>query len=60
VLKEISLKELRNEIEEQCHEDIPDRYVFLKSVGRAFTRVKDKQEIELKAKSFLPSQVRTC
>ena len=50
---------MREEIEKECgKEELPSEYVFLKSVGRALTRVKSKQEAQLKVKSFLPSQVR--
>lgn len=60
VRQDLILNELRGEIKSQCvNEDIPPDYVFLRSVGRALTRVKPHQEFELKAKYFLPPQVRT-
>ncbi|KAL3867870.1 hypothetical protein ACJMK2_040716 [Sinanodonta woodiana] len=46
---------LRDEIEQQLGtEVIPREYVFLKSVGRSLTRLKSKQEYQMKAKHFLP------
>lgn len=58
VSPDILLKDLRSEIEKQCSvEEIPKDYVFLKSVGRALTRVKPYQEQEIKVKHFMPPQV---
>ncbi|KAF8773130.1 Spermatogenesis-associated protein 1 like protein [Argiope bruennichi] len=55
VIPSTTLLELRSEIREQLGtENVPDAYVFLRSVGRNFTQVKSKQELELKVKSFLP------
>lgn len=49
--------DLRNELEQQVGEDmLPRDYVFLKSVGRSITRLKLKQEYQLKAKHFIPPQ----
>lgn len=49
--------DLRNELEQQVGEDmLPRDYVFLKSVGRSITRLKQKQEYQLKAKHFIPPQ----
>ncbi|XP_013390050.1 spermatogenesis-associated protein 1 isoform X2 [Lingula anatina] len=49
--------ELRSEIEVQLGgNNVPKEYVFLKSVGRCLTRVRPKQEVELKAKNFVPPQ----
>ncbi|XP_071953566.1 uncharacterized protein [Antedon mediterranea] len=49
------LYKLRENVEEQLGNDvIPDEYVFLRSVGRCFTQVKGKQEINVKVKHFLP------
>lgn len=53
------MSDLRVEIKKQCvNEDVPPEYVFLRSVGRALTRVKPHQEFELKARYFLPPIVR--
>ena len=52
------LGELRKEIDKQCSkEDLPKEYTFLKNVGRALTRVKNRQENEIKVKNYLPTQV---
>ncbi|CAF0830695.1 unnamed protein product [Brachionus calyciflorus] len=57
VTRDLLLRDLRNDIKKQCSgEDVPKDYVFLKSVGRALTRVKSNQENELKVKHFLPPQ----
>lgn len=51
------VSDLRNELEQQVGEDmLPRDYVFLKSVGRSITRLKQKQEYQLKAKHFIPPQ----
>lgn len=56
--RDMHLKDVRKEIQKQCNSaEIPKKYSFLKSVGRAFTQVKEKQENELKIKHFLPFQV---
>ena len=58
VNQELILGDMRSEIKKQCiNEDVPPEYVFLRSVGRALTRVKPHQEFELKARYFLPPQV---
>ncbi|XP_036371224.1 spermatogenesis-associated protein 1-like [Octopus sinensis] len=47
--------DLREEIEIQLNSpNLPQEYVFLKSVGRCLTKVKHHQELRLKAKHFLP------
>ena len=57
--QDLHLIDLRKEIQTQCNKnEIPKSYVFLKSVGRAFAKVKPLQEQELKVKHFLPFQVR--
>ncbi|RNA12449.1 spermatogenesis-associated 1-like isoform X2 [Brachionus plicatilis] len=57
VTPHILLRDLRREIRQQCtDEEVPRDYVFLRSVGRALTRVKPYQEQELKVKYFLPPQ----
>ena len=59
VLGDMLLSDLRSQIKKQCvNEDVPPEYVFLRSVGRALTRVKPHQEFELKARYFLPPLVR--
>jgi hypothetical protein len=58
VMQHVLIADLRMEIKKQCSpEDISHEYVFLRSVGRALTRVKPNQEYELKVKNFLPPQV---
>jgi hypothetical protein len=53
------LGDLRKEIDRQCSkEDLPKEYSFLKNVGRALTRVKHRQENDIKVKSYLSTQVR--
>ncbi|XP_050041717.1 uncharacterized protein [Dermacentor andersoni] len=55
VLPTARLVDVRREINRQLgHDVVPKEYVFLRSVGRNFTQVKDFQEMDLKAKSFLP------
>ncbi|GIX97082.1 SPATA1_C domain-containing protein [Caerostris darwini] len=55
VIPSTTLLELRGDIREQLGgENVPGAFVFLRSVGRNFTQVKSKQELELKVKSFLP------
>ncbi|XP_037556910.1 uncharacterized protein LOC119433726 [Dermacentor silvarum] len=55
VLPTARLVDVRREIDRQLgHDVVPKEYVFLRSVGRNFTQVKDFQEMDLKAKSFLP------
>ncbi|GFR16646.1 SPATA1_C domain-containing protein, partial [Trichonephila clavata] len=55
VIPSTTLLELRSEIKEQLGtENVPEAFVFLRSVGRNFTQVKSKQELELKVKSFIP------
>ncbi|XP_056019183.1 trichohyalin-like isoform X4 [Ostrea edulis] len=49
--------DLRDELDQQVGvEMLPRDYVFLKSVGRSITRLKQKQEYQLKAKHFIPPQ----
>ncbi|XP_069996811.1 spermatogenesis-associated protein 1-like [Penaeus vannamei] len=38
VLPDVTLHDLRQEFQGQLGEDIPDNYVFIKSVGRNFTQ----------------------
>ncbi|XP_033736929.1 zinc finger CCCH domain-containing protein 13-like isoform X2 [Pecten maximus] len=48
---------LRDEIDSQIGAElVPRDYVFLKSVGRSITKLKAKQEYQLKVKNFLPPQ----
>nr|XP_053640589.1 uncharacterized protein LOC128694480 [Cherax quadricarinatus] len=54
VLPDVTLHELRPELLGQLNDDLPENYVFIKSVGRNFTQVKPHQEHVVKVKSFLP------
>lgn len=56
----MKLCDLRESIEQSCgHEDyFPRNFIFLRSVGRCLTRVKSRQESELKVKNYRPPQVR--
>ncbi|XP_076104787.1 uncharacterized protein LOC143073246 isoform X4 [Mytilus galloprovincialis] len=46
---------LRDELESQLGAELlPRDFIFLKSVGRSITRLKPKQEFQLKVKHFLP------
>ncbi|XP_060072344.1 zinc finger CCCH domain-containing protein 13-like [Ylistrum balloti] len=48
---------LRDEIDTQIGAElVPREYVFLKSVGRSITKLKAKQEYQLKVKNFIPPQ----
>ncbi|XP_070194594.1 caldesmon-like isoform X2 [Littorina saxatilis] len=51
---DLPLIDIRSEIQRQLEELAPKDYVFLRSVGRSITRLKGKQEYQLKAKHFLP------
>ncbi|KAK3091842.1 hypothetical protein FSP39_023087 [Pinctada imbricata] len=54
---EVKVYSLREEIDQQIGAELlPQDYVFLKSVGRSITRLKPKQEYQLKAKHFIPPQ----
>jgi hypothetical protein len=55
----MSLMNLREQLENQIggDENFPREYIFLRSVGRAMTRVRRKQEYDLKVKNFRPPQV---
>uniref|UniRef100_T1J423 Uncharacterized protein n=1 Tax=Strigamia maritima TaxID=126957 RepID=T1J423_STRMM len=58
VQTKVILHDLRIELEEQLEKDVlPEEYVFLKSVGRNFARVKEKQEYQLKVRDFVPPNV---
>ncbi|XP_076440655.1 spermatogenesis-associated protein 1-like isoform X5 [Babylonia areolata] len=50
---DVPLVDLRQEIQRQLEEMAPKEYVFLRSVGRSLTRLKKKQEYQLKARDFL-------
>ncbi|KAG8192133.1 hypothetical protein JTE90_027779 [Oedothorax gibbosus] len=55
VLPQTLLSELRKEMDRQLGiESVPEHYVFLRSVGRNFTQVRPKQEMEMKVKNYLP------
>ncbi len=51
--------DLRQSIEQLCgmEDYFPRDFIFLRSVGRCMTRVKPKQENELKVKNYRPPQV---
>ncbi|CAF2401003.1 unnamed protein product [Rotaria sp. Silwood2] len=53
---EIKLHDLRESIERSCGAviDFPRDFIFLRSVGRCLTRVKQTQEDELKVKHYRP------
>jgi hypothetical protein len=55
----MKLYNLRESIEELCGKEIyfPRDFIFLRSVGRCLTRVKQTQENELKVKNYRPPQV---
>ncbi|XP_075251105.1 uncharacterized protein LOC142343225 isoform X2 [Convolutriloba macropyga] len=57
VYPETRLSDLRAVLIDQVTQSggvLPHQFVFLKSVGRALTLVKDQQENQLKVKNFLP------
>ncbi len=56
----MKLRNLRESIERLCgNEDyFPRDFIFLRSVGRCLTRVKQTQESELKVKNYRPPEVR--
>jgi hypothetical protein len=56
----MKIRDLRESIEQLCgNEDyFPRDFIFLRSVGRCMTRVKARQENELKVKNYRPPQVR--
>ncbi|CAF3825968.1 unnamed protein product [Rotaria magnacalcarata] len=53
---DLKLHELRQSIERLCgtENNFPRDFIFLRSVGRCFTRVKSTQENELKVKHYRP------
>ena len=55
----MKIRDLRASIEQLCgNEDhFPREFIFLRSVGRCLTRVKPKQENELKVKNYRPPLV---
>ncbi|GIX77446.1 spermatogenesis-associated protein 1 [Caerostris darwini] len=55
VLPQTHLSDLRKEINRQLGIDsVPQTFVFLRSVGRNFTQVRPKQEMEMKVKNYVP------
>ncbi|GFW12490.1 uncharacterized protein TNCV_817431 [Trichonephila clavipes] len=55
VLPQTHLSDLRKEINRQLGIDsVPQTFVFLRSVGRNFTQVRPKQEMEMKVKNYIP------
>ncbi len=59
VSPDIKLRNLRETIELLCGKEnnFPREFIFLRSVGRCLTRVKQTQENELKVKNYRPPQV---
>jgi hypothetical protein len=55
----MKIRDLRQSIEQLCGTEqyFPRDFIFLRSVGRCMTRVKPKQENELKVKNYRPPQV---
>ncbi len=55
----MKLQILRKSIEISCGTEsfFPRDFIFLRSVGRCLTRVKQTQENELKVKNYRPPQV---
>jgi hypothetical protein len=53
------IRDLRDSIEQLCGTEdyFPRDFIFLRSVGRCMTRVKPRQENELKVKNYRPPQV---
>ncbi|CAF0842024.1 unnamed protein product [Adineta ricciae] len=58
VQPEMKLSHLRQSIEKACGTEryFPRDFIFLRSVGRCFTKVKPNQEHELKVKNYRPPQ----
>ncbi|CAF4441866.1 unnamed protein product, partial [Adineta steineri] len=54
----MTIRELRKTIEVLCAKDsyFPQDYIYLRSVGRSMTKVKSKQEDELRVKNYRPPQ----
>jgi hypothetical protein len=59
VSPDMKLHSLRDSIERLCGTEIyfPRDFIFLRSVGRCLTRVKQTQENQLKVKNYRPPQV---
>ncbi len=55
-----TIRNLRKSIEQLCGSEsyFPRDFIYLRSVGRCLTKVKPKQEEELKVKNYRPPQVR--
>ncbi|UJR16114.1 hypothetical protein I4U23_003026 [Adineta vaga] len=58
VQPETKLHHLRNSIKKACGIEayFPQDFIFLRSVGRCFTKVKSNQENELKVKNYRPPE----
>ena len=56
----MTIRELRRPIETLCGKEsyFPRDFIYLRSVGRCLTKVKAKQEDELREKNYRPPQVR--
>ncbi|CAF3649938.1 unnamed protein product [Rotaria sordida] len=54
----MKIRDLRDSIEQLCGTEsyFPRDFIFLRSVGRCLTRVKPRQESELKVKNYRPPQ----
>ncbi|CAF3773156.1 unnamed protein product [Rotaria sp. Silwood1] len=54
----MKIRDLRGSIEQLCGTEsyFPREFIFLRSVGRCLTRVKPRQESELKVKNYRPPQ----
>ncbi len=59
VSPDMKLYNLRDSIEQLCGMEgyFPRDFIFLRSVGRCLTRVKQTQENQLKVKNYRPPQV---
>jgi hypothetical protein len=55
----LSIHDLRRYITDVCgiDEDFPKEWLYLRSVGRCLTKVKQQQEKELKVKNYRPPTV---
>ena len=60
VSPDMNLHDLRDSIGKLCGNEtfFPHEFIFLRSVGRCLTRVKSKQELDLKVKNYRPPQVK--
>ncbi|UJR08247.1 hypothetical protein I4U23_012520 [Adineta vaga] len=56
VSENLTIHELRRDIRDLCRNvhDFPKEFLYLRSVGRCLTKVKEQQEKELKVKNYRP------